>query len=147
MSFVEMIPGRLYIGGRITSQDWGFIHGNISAIVNLRTKPDRPPFDFSNRMMIWVPLIIQVAPSLEWVDNLMNRLNHLMDQGHRILIHDTLGIQRLGFVITAFYMQRFHLSRDQALYLVRQKKSDIQPTDNYMELLTQYERFLQGALS
>ena len=142
MDFVEMIPGRLYIGGRISSDDWGFVQRNISAIVNLRTKPDRPPFDFSRRIMIWVPITIWVAPSLEWVDNLMKQLNQLFDQGHQILIHDTLGIQRLGFVITAFYMQKYRLNREEALYIVKQKKPDIKPTENYMEMLTQYEKYL-----
>lgn len=137
-----MIPGRMYVGGRITSDDWSFIKSNITAIINLRTTPDRPPFDFSQRVMIWAPITIWVAPSVQWVDNLMKQINVLFDQGHRILIHDTLGIQRLGFVITAFYMQRFRLNREQALQLVRQKKPDINPTPNYMELLTIYEKFL-----
>lgn len=137
-----MIPGRLYIGGKISNEDWIFIQSNISAIVNLRTKPDRPPFDFSNRIMIWTPITISVAPSLEWVNNLMNQLNQLFDQGHRILIHDTLGIQRLGFVIATFYMQKFRLNSEQALYMVRQKKPDIKPTENYMVLLSQYQKYL-----
>lgn len=142
MAFVEMIPSRIYVGGRISSSDWKFIEKNITAIVNLRTKPDNPPFDFSSRVMIWSPITIWVAPSIEWVDNLMKSINLLYDQGHHILIHDTFGIQRLGFVITAFYMQRFRLTKDQALYTVRLKKSDIEPTENYMELLSRYETFL-----
>ncbi|MFB7642376.1 protein-tyrosine phosphatase family protein [Peribacillus butanolivorans] len=142
MGFVEMIPGRLYIGGRISSDDWGFVQRNISVIVNLRTKPDRPPFDFSRRIMIWVPITIWVTPSLELVDNLIKQLNQLFDQGYRILIHDTLGIQRLGFIITAFYMQKYGLNREEALYLVKQKKPDIKPTENYLQLLTQYEKYL-----
>lgn len=142
LSFVEMIPGRLYVGGRISSDDWIFVQRNITAIINLRTTPDRPPFDFSQRIMIWAPITILVAPSVEWVDNLMKQINKLFDQGHRILIHDRLGIQRLGFVITAFFMQRFRLNSEQALRMVRQKKPDIQPTPNYMILLKQYEKFL-----
>ena len=55
----------------------------------------------------------------------MEHLNPLMESGHRILIHDTIGKERLGFVITAFYMQKYRLLRDQALYTVRQKKSDL----------------------
>ncbi|MGG0283885.1 dual specificity protein phosphatase family protein [Peribacillus butanolivorans] len=142
MGFVEMIPGRLYIGGRISSDDWGFVQRNISVIVNLHTKPDRPPFDFSRRIMIWVPITIRVTPSLELVDNLIKQLNQLFDQGYRILIHDTLGIQRLGFIMTAFYMQKYRLNREEALYLVKQKKPDIKPTENYLQLLTQYEKYL-----
>ncbi|WP_162878618.1 hypothetical protein [Peribacillus butanolivorans] len=79
MGFVEMIPGRLYIGGRISTDDWGFVQRNISVIVNLRTKPDRPPFDFSRRIMIWVPITIWVTPSLELVDNLIEQLNQLFE--------------------------------------------------------------------
>ncbi|AXN40715.1 hypothetical protein DTO10_21610 [Peribacillus butanolivorans] len=63
-------------------------------------------------------------------------------KGYRILIHDTLGKQRLGFIITAFYMQKYRLNREEALYLVKQKKPDIKPTENYLQLLTQYEKYL-----
>ena len=79
MSFVEMIPERLYIGGKISSDDWDFIQNNITAILNLRTKPDRPPLDLSGRMMIWAPLNVRVAPTLEWVVRLMEHLNRLME--------------------------------------------------------------------
>ena len=72
----------------------------------------------------------------------MKQINQLFDQGYRILIHDTLGIQRLGFVITAFYMRKYRLNREAALYFVKQKKPDIKLTENYMELLTQYEKYL-----
>ncbi|KAF0820911.1 MULTISPECIES: dual specificity protein phosphatase family protein [unclassified Cytobacillus] len=142
MSFVEMIPQRLYIGGKITAADWDFIKNNITAIVNLRTKPDQPPFDFTNRIMIWAPLNVRVAPSLDWVLSLMNQLNHLMELNYRILIHDTIGKERLGFVITAYYMQRFGLKRDPAIQLVKQLKPDIKPPADYMRLLKQYENYL-----
>ena len=137
-----MIPGRLYVGGEISNADWRFIESNISAMVNLRTKPDYPPFNFTNRIMIWRPITISAAPTLEWLNNLMIEINALFDQGHRILIHDTFGIQRLGFVIAAFYMQRFRLNSEHALYAVRQKKPDIKPTENYLALLSQYQHFL-----
>lgn len=142
MSFVEMVPKRLYIGGKISSADWDFVQNNITAIVNLRTKPDQPPFDFSGRIMIWAPLNVRVAPTLEWVLRLMIQLNHLMELKHRILVHDTIGKERLGFVITAFYMQRYGLNRVQALQIVKQLKPDIKPPSDYMRLLLQYEKHL-----
>ncbi|MBT2642298.1 dual specificity protein phosphatase family protein [Bacillus sp. ISL-41] len=142
MSFTEMIPGRVFVGGRISFKDWPFVYQHITSIVNLRTKPDQPPFDFSQRIMIWAPLTIKEAPTIEWVEKLIKQLNYLVEKGHRILIHDTYGSQRLGFVITAYYMQRFQLSLNQALHTVRQIKPDIEPTPNYMEVLTEYERHL-----
>jgi len=145
MTLVEMIPGRVYIGGQLKPGDWLFIQHNINVVVNLRTKPNHPPFDFTKRFMIWSPITIREAPSIQWVDQLMKQINIFFNQGYRIVIHDTLGIQRLGFVIAAFYMQRFQLTSIQALTMVRQKKADLKPTDNYMDLLGRYEKFLRDS--
>jgi protein tyrosine phosphatase (PTP) superfamily phosphohydrolase (DUF442 family) len=144
MSMVEMIHERLYVGGKISNNDWRFIQKNITAIINLRTKPDTPPLDFGNRVMIWVPLSIWEAPNLQWVINVMRRINVLFDSGHRILIHCKLGMHRSGFVVTAFYMQRFGMSRDEALKFARQRKPDLDPPPNYMLLLSQYEDYLRS---
>ncbi|UZJ79617.1 dual specificity protein phosphatase family protein [Fictibacillus sp. KU28468] len=143
---VEMIPGKLYIGGLIRSEDWGFIQQNITAIINLRTTPDDPPFDFSGRVMIWAPLTVYYAPDIPWVVKMMNQMNQLLDSGYRILVHDTAGYQRLGFFITAFFMQRFNLEHDQALAMVRQRKPDLDPPPNYMELLKTYGVYLKQHL-
>jgi len=138
-----MISGRLYIGGRIRKFDWNFIYSHISAIINLQLKQDQPPFDFSHRIMIWAPLTLSSPPSLQWIMDMTNLISNLIDSGYSVLLHDTAGIQRLGFVITAFYMQRFSLGRDQALSVIRQRKPDINPPENYMNLLAQFEVYLQ----
>jgi len=138
-----MISGRLYIGGQIRKFDWNFIYSHISAIINLQIKQDQPPFDFSHRIMIWAPLTLSSTPSLQWTMDMTNLISNLIDSGYSVLLHDTAGIQRLGFVITAFYMQRFSLGRDQALSVIRQRKPDINPPENYMNLLAQFEVYLQ----
>ena len=138
-----MISGRLYIGGRIRKFDWNFIYSHISAIINLQIKQDQPPFDFSHRVMIWAPLTLSSPPSLQWTMDMTNLISNLIDSGYSVLLHDTAGIQRLGFVITAFYMQLFNLGRDQALSVIRQRKPDINPPENYMNLLAQFEVYLQ----
>ncbi|MCF6800473.1 dual specificity protein phosphatase family protein [Bacillus sp. ET1] len=144
MSMVEMMPGQLYIGGKILNADLEFIYKHITAIINLRIKPDYLPFDFThNRIMIWTPLTVSSTPGLKWTIEMTELINNLIDSGYTVLIHDTIGIQRLGFVITAFYMQRFNLNRDQALSVVRQKKPNIDPPNNYMDLLSEFETYLQ----
>ncbi|MFC4803214.1 dual specificity protein phosphatase family protein [Neobacillus sp. GCM10023253] len=142
MNHIEMIPGRLYAGGSISSDDWNFVKRKISAIVNLRITPDQPEFDFSRRVMIWSPIFLWVKPSVEWLDNLMKQINKLVDRGHRVLIHCRFGIHRTGFILTAFYMYRYRLDREQALRKVRRKKPDVAPPPIYMEVLSKYEKFL-----
>lgn len=142
MNFVEMIPNQLYIGGEIRESDLEFIYNNVTTIINLRTKPDQLPIHFNNISMIWTPLTISSTPGIEWTKEMTKLINNLIDSKHIVLLHDTVGIQRLGFVITAFYMQRFKLSRDQALSFVRQRKPDINPPENYMNLLSDFERHI-----
>lgn len=143
MSMVEMIPQRLYVGGRISKDDWRFIQKNITVIINLRTKPDMLPFDLRNKIMIWAPLNVMKAPNLNWTIPFIYRINTLFDSGHRILIHCLLGRERSGFVITAFFMQKFGLSRDEALKLARRRKPNLTPPRHYMLLLSQYEDYLR----
>ncbi|MEH7263298.1 dual specificity protein phosphatase family protein, partial [Priestia megaterium] len=142
MNMVEMIPERLYIGGKILNNELEFIYKYITAIINLRTIPDQLPIDFNHKIMIWTPLTVSSTPGLEWTIKITKLINRLIDSGHNILLHDTIGIQRLGFVITAFYMQHFNLSRDYALSLIRQKKPNINPPSNYMNLLSEFEIYL-----
>ncbi len=96
--------------------------------------------------MIWAPLTLSAPPGLSWTIKMTKQINDLINSGHSVLMHDTLGIQRLGFVITAFYMQRYCLSRDQAIAWVRQKKPDIDPPANYMVLLSKFENYVQNVL-
>ncbi len=137
-----MIPKRLYIGGRISSNDWLFVHDNISAVINLQTLPDRPPFDFSNRVMIWTPLYVWTVPTIDWLDRLITQIMDLFRQGHRILIHCRFGIHRLGFVTTAFYMKQFGLTSEEALAAVKEKRPIVNPPEHYRQVLKQYEQFL-----
>ncbi|WCK56580.1 dual specificity protein phosphatase [Aneurinibacillus sp. Ricciae_BoGa-3] len=145
MSMVEMIPQRLYVGGKISDQDWEFIQENITAIVNLRTKPDNPPFPFQNRVMLWLPLTVSQTPNLEWLIAVMHQISTLFNSGHSMLIHCRLGMHRSGFIVTAFYMERYGLGRYEALELAKQRKPDLNPPPNYMGLLARYEAFLQGS--
>lgn len=142
MRFVEMIPKQLYIGGKIKASDLNFIYNNVTAIINLRTIPDQLPYQFNHLTMIWTPLTISSTPGIEWTIEMTQLIKKLIESEHTILLHDTIGIQRLGFVITAFYMKYFNLSRDQALWFIREKKPDIDPPPNYMHLLSEFEGYL-----
>ncbi|MCR8927472.1 dual specificity protein phosphatase family protein [Priestia megaterium] len=143
MNIVEMIPHQLYIGGKIKNSDLEFIYNHITAIINLRTEPDLLPFNFNQIVMVWTPLTISSTPGVNWTIKMTKLISRLIDSKHIVFLHDTIGIQRLGFVITAFYMYRFNLTRDQALALIRQKKSNINPPENYMNLLLEFEATLQ----
>lgn len=142
MDVVEMIPKQLYAGGKPNAETWAFIQGNVSAILNVRDIQDSPPFPFYERLLIWAPILDKKAPDLPWVISVTNMANLLLDYGHILYIHDTAGINRLGFILTALFMRRFGCSLTRALYEVQQKKADTNPRPWYIALLRQYEAYL-----
>jgi protein-tyrosine phosphatase len=143
MTIYEMIPNYLYVSGSLNQADWEFVNQKIKVVVNLRTEPDRPPFGSPHITYYWFPMTILVAPTVQWTAQFSEFINDLIDSGHPVLMHDRLGIQRLGYAIIAVYMKRFRLTLKQAFMEVRKVKANIQPTPNYLEVLMEYERYLQ----
>ncbi|MFC4769390.1 dual specificity protein phosphatase family protein [Effusibacillus consociatus] len=144
MDIVEIIPNHLYAGRKLNENGWKFIEQKVHAILNLREEQDKPPFDFTNRLLIWTPISAKEPPQLHWVIAATGMMNAVLDTGYVLYVHDTDGINRLGFILTAFYMQRFGLSRHEALQTVRQRKHDLNPNERYMVLLSQFEAYLKS---
>ena len=142
MKIYEFIPGQLYGGGAIDQAGWHFIANNVNVILSVRIVPDTPPISLPHHLMLWFPIDDKIAPDLSWVINTVHWMNVLLDTGNVLYVHDTAGINRLGFVLTAFYMQRFGMSLEKALFILRQKKPNLQPRPWYMALLYQYQQFL-----
>lgn len=146
MRIVEIIPNCLYAGGKLNEKGWRFIAKHVKLVIDIREEPDMPPFDPANRLLVfWAPLQDKVAPGIEWIFPVMGMMNALVCSGNVVFVHDTVGINRLGFILTAYYMQRFGLSRDRTLALLRTRKPDLDPNPDYMMLLGQYERYLRAA--
>ncbi|WP_054949727.1 dual specificity protein phosphatase family protein [Numidum massiliense] len=145
MRIVEMIPHALYAGGKIDDdKSWAFILEHMDVILNVRTAQDHPPRAIPGKLFLWAPLLDKQAPHVQWVVTLMQTMNTFFDMGYVMHVHETGGINRLGFILAAFYMQRFGWNREQALAVARAKKPDLQPKPPYMELLSQYKAYLCG---
>jgi protein-tyrosine phosphatase len=142
MTIATIIPNRLYAGGMLDRAGWEFVAQHIHVVLNLRTVPDFPPFDFTGRSLIWTPILDKVPPDLHWVISVTDLMNVLLNDGNVMYVHDTAGINRLGFILTAIYMLRTGYNRDTALALLRQIKPNLNPNPAYMALLAQFEQYL-----
>lgn len=145
MDIHEFLPG-LYGGGRLDldPRGWSFIRSHVDVVVNLRQEPDAPPFDFTGRKLVWAPILDNQAPDLHWLRDMIHLLNLWLDAGHCLYIHDTNGINPLGFLVTALLMERCGFSLDQALTQTRRIKSDLHPKPTYLDLLRRYEADLKS---
>lgn len=144
MEIHEFLPG-LYGGGRLDLDPrcWSFIRSHIDVVVNLRTVPDSPPFDFTGRRLLWVPIRDKQAPDLSWIRDMVLLLDRWLDDGHSIYVHDTGGINRLGFMVTAIMMKRCGLPLNRALDQARRIKPDLHPKPWYMDLLRRLDASLK----
>jgi protein-tyrosine phosphatase len=144
MKIVPIIPNRLYAGGSLGSEDWSFVAQHINAVLNVRPIMDAPPFEFTERMMLWAPILDKQPPNLHWIISVVGLMNHLLDTGNTLYVHDTAGINRLGFILTAYFMQKYGCTRYSALNHLRHCKPDLNPNPAYMALLSVYEQYLKG---
>lgn len=144
MEIHEFLPG-LYGGGRLDLDPrcWSFIHSHIDVVVNLRTVPDSPPFDFTGRRLLWAPIRDKQAPDLSWTRDMVLLMDRWLDAGHSIYVHDTGGINRLGFMVTAIMMKRCRLPLNRALEQARRIKPDLHPKPGYMDLLRRLDASLK----
>jgi protein-tyrosine phosphatase len=144
MFIAEIIPNLLYGGGTLNDEGWKFIQNRVTAILNISTYPDHPPFDFVGRIYIWAPILDEATPELTWVITLTQQMNVLLTNGWVTYVHDRAGHNRLGFILAAYFMQRYGYSRDQALFMLRLKKPDLAPKAHYMALLARFQDYLAG---
>jgi protein-tyrosine phosphatase len=133
------LPDGIYQGARPTQAPFF-----ADAVINLEVDfYDRFPSS-QLRGYLWVPIedTAEGAPSVEWLDNVVDVMIGWHKLGWQILIHCTAGISRSGLISVAYFMKTRNMSRDAALHLVRTYRQQTHPNAGFLELLRQYERHL-----
>lgn len=143
MDYSVLIPGRLYAGTKIGQDDWSTIRQlHVNAIVNVSDRPDRFPSDTPPLPVLFFKLSNREKPSLQRLQNAVERTVNWLQQGYVLYIHDLAGINRLGFFLTALYMRLFHLPYEQALQEVRKSRPQVAPRYQFVDLLKEYQSSL-----
>lgn len=83
------------------------------------------------------------APDLAWLRSAVDWIDSQQRAGRITYVHCRAGRSRSAMVVTAYLMQRYHLSRDQALQFVREQRPVANPIPAFMTLLCEWERELQ----
>jgi hypothetical protein len=138
----EILPGRLYGGGKIDKDEWHTLRElGVTAIVNVSDRPDHPPADF-NVPVLYFKLGNRDYPSLARLHAAVEQTLAWLEQGHVVYVHDIAGRNRLGFFLAAIFMNLFRIPSDVALTVLRRNNPKLAPRRQFRQILEKYERFL-----
>ena len=133
----SLIEKGLYQGGLVSEPPPG-----TQDVINLCETLDR--YQGKIPSYLWVPIADgPPAPSLSWLKEMVNKVDASRRDGQTVYVHCRAGVSRSGMLVTAYCMFEHHWTRDQALQFVRSKRPVTRPNPAFMQLLSEWQLFLQ----
>lgn len=131
----DQIEDGLYMGGTVDSPP-----RRTRAVLNLSEQPDRYSCEVVAHHAIpdGAPV-----PSLDWIHEQVEWIAAQRREG-RVYVHCAQGVSRSGLVVTAYLMYEHGWTAEQALGFLRSKRPVVRPNPLFQQLLTEWERYLQG---
>lgn len=83
------------------------------------------------------------APSVEWLNEILDRIQQWRGHGWNVLIHCTVGISRSSLVTCAWIMRQHNLPMNQALEYLRENRKCARPNLGFLNLLLKMEETAQ----
>ena len=144
MKYSEIIPGRVYAGTHPDAEGWEALERlNVSAVINLTRRPDEPPNNYPLPLeLLWFRLGNRAHPPLHHLIVAVEQAVAWLKEGRILYIHDISGRNRLGFFVIALLMRLYRLDYAQARALARQRRHQLSPRRQFVELLCEYEEYL-----
>jgi hypothetical protein len=129
----------LYLGGILEEPPPG-----TRAVLNVCETRD--PYEAEIHQ--WKPIPDAVpAPSLDWLREQVEFIDRQRRGGLPVFVHCRAGVSRSCMVVAAYLMRRDACTRDEALALIRTKRSLVGPNPAFMELLLQWESEVRATKS
>ena len=136
-NFTLIEPG-YYMGGQCTAPP-----PDVRAVLNLSQYAD----SYGAEIHRWQPIPdSEPAPSLSWLRDQVQFIDTQRKAGRPVFVHCDAGVSRSGLVSAAYFMWRDHLTREQALAFLRQRRPIVRPNRAFMELLGEWERELHAPI-
>ena len=139
LEFAEIIPGKLYLGNNEAGKNLELLKkNNITAILICGYFLS----EFYPNQFIY--------KTLEFEDNEFEIITYaivkgidFIDKNKSILVHCRKGVSRSSSIVIAYIMFHFKKSFDEAYEFVLNKKNNIQPNDNFIKQLKQFDDMIK----
>jgi hypothetical protein len=131
----SLIEDRLYVGGHVERPPRG-----TQAVLNLCEEED----PYRTEVYAWAKIPdAPPAPDLDWLREKVEFIDTQRKAGRTTYVHCRNGVSRSGMVVTAYVMWEHHLTRDEALAFVRQRRDEIRPHPVFKDRLLEWEEALK----
>lgn len=135
----EVIPG-IFIGDYAASQDFNHLKNNkIYHLVSaMRQKYDTPTEFTVHRVLVDDVPTANIISSFESTNYFIRQA---LDKGGKVLVHCQAGQSRSATLIAAYLMsEKVGMETGEAIGIVRKARSQIEPSESFIEQLEMYER-------
>ena len=139
LDFNEIIPNKLYIGNNESAKNLEILkkHQITSILICGYFLSEFFPGQF-----IYKTLEIQ-DNEYEIIINSLIKGIEFIEKNETILVHCRQGISRSSAIVIAYIMYKEKKSYDEAENFVRTKKSDINPNENFVKQLKEFEDIIK----
>lgn len=128
----SLIEDGLYMGGDTEKPPPG-----THAVLNLCEKEDPYQCD----VHVWEPIRDAApAPNIDWLKKKVDWVEMHHGAGKTTYVHCFQGRSRSGLVVTAYMMQKYGWTRDEAITNLQVKRPQLKPNPAFMELLREWEQ-------
>jgi hypothetical protein len=129
------IENGLYLGGILSEAPPG-----VSVVLNVGETAD----PYKVEVHRWEPIPdLGPAPELAWLRSQVKFIDEQRKAGRTVYVHCRAGVNRSSTVVAAYLMWRDHLTRDEALEIIRGKRRRIMPFPAYQDYLSEWEKSLK----
>jgi protein-tyrosine phosphatase len=142
----SQITPDIFVGGQYSTRGLGRLRLlGITAVVNMRTRLDFTAEEVAPLRLLHLPTIDQTPPTLEQLETGAAFIANELTKGGKVYIHCRWGEGR-GPTMALAYFISIGMTLDQAVQLVRQGRSFINPTVSQMEQLARFADRMRSRL-
>lgn len=122
MSANEIIKGKLWMGGTLDARYGGswpapLQNGELDAVINLEYDADHGLPDRLFKLH-W-PIEDGPLPNLQILESVVYTVVHLIEEGERVLVHCSAGLNRSGLVSALALIDLADITGDKAVEVIR----------------------------
>lgn len=133
----EIISQKLWLGDVDNAMDRNFLNENNISIVICCARELLYQLDDDYIDVVYFSISDDKDSD---IDNYFDKVADLIhSSGKRVLIHCLAGINRSPILTASYLIKYYYLSTDEALKYIKDIRDEIDPHDEFVELLRKYE--------
>lgn len=153
MEPISMVEESLFIGNRAAAQELPILQMcEISSVVQVQSFPTAAFHPTHFRYLCLTLTDLEEDSLVRFLPSALSFIHREITAGRKVFVHCDAGVSRSGSIVTAYIMATHHLSFENALQFVQQKRPCVSPNEGFQNQLKalssdDLERFLHEGVN